>query len=71
MKFNALDQTHKKLSQNPELSDHNKDDKVEEEEIKKESYQHGLEYLVKNKNADKKEVFDEVNDFMQELMEET
>jgi len=71
LKFNALDQTHKKLSQNPELSDHNRDDKVEEEEIKKEAYQHGLEYVVEKPDADKKEVFEEFNDFMQELMEET
>ncbi|MFB6244944.1 MAG: tyrosine-type recombinase/integrase [Candidatus Nanohaloarchaea archaeon] len=55
---------------NQELADHNRDDKVEEEEIKKEAYQHGLEYVVKNKDADKKEVFEEVNDFMQELMEQ-
>ncbi|MFB6143933.1 MAG: hypothetical protein ABEJ98_01345 [Candidatus Nanohaloarchaea archaeon] len=56
---------------NQELADHNKDDKVQEEEIKKEAYQHGLEYVVKNQDAEKQEVFEEVNDFMHELMEET
>lgn len=42
--------------------------KEEKELIKKKAYQHGLEYIVENQGAQKEEVFDEVNEFMEALM---